>query len=212
MLYEQKRRWCNEKAFREPNAAFAYWGSATEQPMQELLKLRRAVEEKLQIVAELEDKVALGGQLTPFEQQRVKPREAENLQGWPGHDYRGEFIDIRTAELRRASPRAARPFSWRPLCFQPAMLLARDRDEEGLHRNLRRRIRHRKSHCPPEHGLTARGQARARGRPGAVRRPGARGLTVVLLFAFRVLRESRVPIQTRNAMCRTSGAEGAFLS
>ena len=53
---------------------------------------------KLSITAE--DSVRpISEQLTPFEQQQVKPRTPEVLATWPGHDYHGKFLPNRIEEL-----------------------------------------------------------------------------------------------------------------
>lgn len=54
---------------------------------------------KLEVLHKLELKVGSGGQLSPFEQQQVKPKVASNLVDWVGHDYHGEFIPVRQSEL-----------------------------------------------------------------------------------------------------------------
>ena len=74
-------------------------GSYTPSPLQEVEANLAAVQKKLKLVIECGTKVREGMQLTPMEQQRVKPRDAEALKKWPGHDYHGAFVPQRTAEL-----------------------------------------------------------------------------------------------------------------
>ena len=63
-----------------------------------------AIKKKLDKLQQLKAKVALGEQLTPAEQQHVKPIRPDALKTWQeppfkGHDFRGVFIDNRMDEL-----------------------------------------------------------------------------------------------------------------
>ena len=98
-LYDQKRSWCVTKKFRAPQAEMAYWGSASPSPLQDIETLIAAVEKKLDKMHQLEAKLSIGEQLTPMEQQQIKPTRPEVLASWPGHDYHGKFLDNRIDEL-----------------------------------------------------------------------------------------------------------------
>lgn len=104
-LYDQKRSWCVTREFRAPLADMAYWGAAGgglkggESSLQEVETAMAAVEKKIDKMHQLEAKLVNGEQLTPFEQQQVKPKRAEVLATWPGHDYHGAFLGNRIEEL-----------------------------------------------------------------------------------------------------------------
>lgn len=105
-LYDQKRSWCVTREFRAPLADMAYWGAASPSNLQEVETQMAAVEKKLDKMHQLEAKLSIGEQLTPFEQQQVKPKRADVLAGstgelgaWPGHDYHGAFLGNRIEEL-----------------------------------------------------------------------------------------------------------------
>jgi len=98
-LYDQKRSWCVTQEFRAPQADMTYWGAASASPLQDVETLIAAVEKKLDKMHQLEGKLSIGEQLTPFEQQQVKPTRSEVLTTWPGHDYHGKFLENRIEEL-----------------------------------------------------------------------------------------------------------------
>ena len=98
-LYDQKRSWCITRQFRAPRAEMAYWGSASPSPLQEIEALIAGVEKKLDKMHQIEAKLSVGEQLTPMEQQQVKPTRKEVLAKWPGHDYHGKFLQNRIDEL-----------------------------------------------------------------------------------------------------------------
>ena len=98
-LYDQKRAVCTTVEFRAPLADKSFWGSYTPSPLQDVEANLLAVQKKLKLVLECGKKVGEGMQLTPMEQERVKPRDPEALKQWPGHDYHGKFVSQRISEL-----------------------------------------------------------------------------------------------------------------
>lgn len=92
-LYDQRRETCVQRTFRAPLADTAYWGSISETPLQQLEARLSQVCARLEKAHGCAKKVASGAQLTPTEQQFIKPRDPAALKLWKGHDYhvRGSF-------------------------------------------------------------------------------------------------------------------------
>ena len=87
------------KEFRAPHADMAYWGAASPSPLQDTETLIASIDKKLDKMHQLEAKLVIGVQLTPMEQQQIKPTRPEVLAKWPGHDYHGKFLENRIDEL-----------------------------------------------------------------------------------------------------------------
>ena len=83
------------------------WGSPAPAPRPDrAMRMARASRERAEAAARAPPTrkkspppIDMAEQLTPFEQQQVKPRTPEVLATWPGHDYHGKFLPNRIEEL-----------------------------------------------------------------------------------------------------------------